>query len=135
MRDLIKQESSILQALDYPNIIAFHRAFMDKKDSLNIVMEYAEHGSLDDLIKQRKASNEPFSEDEILNFFTQICLAVQYIHKKKILHRDIKDENIFLSKNFMVKLGDFGVSKILEGTRYKASTMVGTDSYMAPEVL
>ena len=108
---------------------------MDKKDSLNIVMEYAEHGSLYDLIKQRKASNEPFSEDEILNFFTQICLAVQYIHKKKVLHRDIKDENIFLSKNLMVKLGDFGVSKILEGTRYKASTMVGTDSYMAPEVL
>lgn len=81
MRDLVLQESKILQVLDHPNIIAFHRAFMDKKDSLNIVMEYAPHGSLEDLIKQRKASNEPFSEDEILNFFTQICLAVQYIHK------------------------------------------------------
>ena len=98
-------------------------------------MEYAQNGSLEDLIRQRKATNEPFSEDEILDFFTQICLAVKYIHNKKILHRDIKDQNIFLSKNLMVKLGDFGVSKILEGTRYKATTMIGTDYCMAPEVL
>ena len=98
-------------------------------------MEYAQQGSLDKLINERKARNEPFTEDEILNYFTQICLGVKHIHKHNILHRDIKDQNIFLTKNFVVKLGDFGVSKILEGTRHKAETLVGTDYCIAPEVL
>lgn len=98
-------------------------------------MEYADSGSLDRLIDERVAANAPFTEDEILDLFTQICLAVKHIHDRKILHRDIKDENIFLHNNNFAKLGDFGISKVLSGTRAKAATLIGTDYCIAPEVL
>jgi len=59
---------------------------------------------------------------------------LQYIHHKRILHRDIKTSNIFLTSNGTVKIGDFGISKVLENTLDQASTVVGTPYYMSPEV-
>lgn len=59
---------------------------------------------------------------------------MQYIHHKRILHRDIKTSNIFLTSNGTVKIGDFGISKVLENTLDQASTVVGTPYYMSPEV-
>ena len=134
-RKEVRNESRILQALNHPNIIKFERAFKDRELNWNIVMEYADGGSLDKLIEQRKAANQPLSEDEILDMFTQICLAIKHVHDRKILHRDIKDENIFLTRGLFVKLGDFGISKALSGTRAKAATLIGTDYCIAPEVL
>ena len=67
--------------------------------------------------------------------FTQVCLALKHCHDRKILHRDIKDENVFLGSGKIVKLGDFGISKVLSGTRAKVETIIGTDYCMAPEVL
>jgi NIMA (never in mitosis gene a)-related kinase len=58
-----------------------------------------------------------------------------YIHDKKILHRDIKTQNIFLTSNGTIKLGDFGISKVLENSITSAKTVVGTPYYMSPEVL
>ena len=66
----------------------------------------------------------------ILNWFLQILLALEFIHRKKILHRDIKTSNIFLRSNGTVKLGDFGISKILDSTFEAAATVVGTPYYM-----
>ena len=78
--------------------------------------------------------SDKFEETEIMNWFVQLCLAMDNIHSRKILHRDIKAQNIFLTKSNTVKLGDFGISKVLENTVAMASTVQGTPYYMSPEV-
>lgn len=70
-----------------------------------------------------------------MDWFTQICLALKHIHDKKILHRDLKSQNIFLTKNGLVKLGDFGIAKCLSYTLEKAKTVVGTPYYLSPEIV
>lgn len=73
-------------------------------------------GDLSYHVKRKKAKNEFLPEKLILNWFLQLLLALKAIHEKKILHRDIKTSNIFVTSNGTVKIGDFGISKILENT-------------------
>ncbi len=75
------------------------------------------------------------SEDQVLNWFTQICLAIKHVHDRKILHRDLKSQNVFLTKQGIVKLGDFGIAKVLESTVAQAQTIVGTPYYLSPEII
>ena len=128
-------ESTILGKLDHQNIIKLLEVFETKtpKHIINIVQEYADGGDLSEKIKERK--KEPFTESEILDYFTQICLALKHCHEKKIIHRDLKSGNIFLMKSGLVKLGDFGIAKGLQNTMDKAKTMVGTPYYLSPEIL
>ena len=136
-KDDVLNESNILAKLDHPNIIKFYDVFESKKPKhmINIVTEYADGGDLSEKIKERKNKNNNFTESEILDYFTQICLAIRHIHKKKIIHRDLKSGNIFLMKNGFVKLGDFGIAKGFQKTMDKAKTMVGTPYYLSPEIL
>lgn len=76
-----------------------------------------------------------FTEDHILNWFTQICLAIKHVHDRKILHRDLKSQNIFLTSQGFVKLGDFGIAKTLQSTVENAQTIVGTPYYLSPEII
>jgi NIMA (never in mitosis gene a)-related kinase len=80
--------------------------------------------------KKRAQKQEFLDEKLILNWFLQLLLALEFVHRKKILHRDIKSSNIFLRSNGTVKLGDFGISKVLENTNEAAVTVVGTPYYM-----
>jgi len=66
----------------------------------------------------------------IVNMFYELALAIKYIHERKILHRDIKTTNIFITKDGTIKIGDFGISKVLEHTTSVAKTVVGTPYYM-----
>jgi NIMA (never in mitosis gene a)-related kinase len=128
-------ESKILQKLDHQNIIKFIDFFINKeKKTLNIVTEYADGGDLSEKINKQPKKNL-FPENEILDYFTQICLALKHIHDKKIIHRDLKSQNIFLTKKGLVKIGDFGVAKNLQNTWKKASTMIGTPYYLSPEIV
>ena len=78
--------------------------------------------------------NTFFTENQILDYLIQITLALNHMHTKHILHRDIKSQNIFLTKNNMIKLGDFGVSKTLESTFEKAKSVIWTPYYYIPEI-
>ena len=134
-KDDVYNEAQILGKLDHQNIIKLFEVFDSKKPkhTLNIVTEYADGGDLSEKIKSQ--NNKPFTESEILDYFTQICLALKHIHEKKIIHRDLKSGNVFLMKNGLVKLGDFGIAKGFQNTMDKAKTMVGTPYYLSPEIL
>lgn len=97
-------------------------------------MEYAEGGNLSEKIQLAKFKKQPFDTDAILNWVSQIILGVMLMHSKNILHRDLKCQNLFLTKEGILKIGDFGISKQLETMSKLAETNVGTPYFMAPEV-
>jgi NIMA (never in mitosis gene a)-related kinase len=130
-RDKALQEVQLLRSLDHPNIVRLKDSFQEK-GILHILMEYVDGGDLAQMIKQR--NSKPFSEEEIMNIFIQIILALQYIHEKKIVHRDIKPQNIFLTRVGVAKIGDFGVARTLESTQDLCQTIIGTPYYLSPEV-
>ena len=76
-----------------------------------------------DFKSKKRAKNESFSETEIMNWFVQICMALEYVHRRRVLHRDLKSQNVFLTANNTIKLGDFGISKVLENTCDAALTV------------
>eukprot|EP00854_Cymbomonas_tetramitiformis_P022692 gene22692-27392_t len=106
----------------------------DKGNTLCIVMEYAEEGELHTLIKSKGEKEEYFPESQILAWFVQLCLALGHVHSRKILHRDLKSQNIFRTKNNILKLGDFGIAKVLTSETQMASTAIGTPYYLSPEI-
>ncbi|KAG8134766.1 putative Serine-threonine-protein [Naja naja] len=77
---------------------------------------------------------ESFEEDQIMDWFVQICLALKHVHDRKILHRDIKSQNIFLTKDGTIQLGDFGIARVLNSTVELARTCIGTPYYLSPEI-
>lgn len=110
------------------------------KPMMFIVMEHANGGDLDAKIKAQRKMGVPFTERQVVDYLVQILLAMKHIHDRKILHRDIKSENIFLTSDPahpgtpMCKLGDFGISKHLSSTMAQAQTRIGTPYYLSPEI-
>lgn len=134
VRETLK-EARVMEVLQHPNVIRFKEVYKTKKNRLCIVMEYAENGDLQQKIKQQSSSGRLFSEQQILDWFTQMCLAIKHVHDRKIIHRDLKTPNIFLTKDNTIKVGDFGIAKVLAHTREKAKTVVGTPYYLSPEII
>ena len=126
-------EAEILKSLQHPNIIRCIDFFVDNK-KLCLVTEYADLGDLSKIIIYQILSGYFFCEEIILNWFTQLCFAIKYIHSKNILHRDLKLSNIFLTSKGNIKLGDFGIAKILTSKDDLAKTLVGTPYYLSPEL-
>ena len=108
-RDALK-ETTILKGLQNPYIVKYVTHFTDRK-RINIIMEYCDGGDLGGYMKKQMGRN--LSESKIWKFFIQICLGVQYLHSRKILHRDIKTINMFLMKDESLWVGDLGVAKML----------------------
>ena len=127
------REAEILKSLQHPNIIRCIDFFVDDK-LLCLVTEFADLGDLNKIIKYQILSGYFFCEEIILNWFTQLCFAIKYIHSKNILHRDLKLSNIFLTSKGNIKLGDFGIAKILSSKDDLAKTLVGTPYYLSPEL-
>lgn len=128
-----QQEAQLLRSLDHPNIVKYKESFLNPQE-LIIVMEYCEVGDLSLQMKKMKKEGTIFTENEIMNWLVQMCMGLRYVHEKRILHRDIKTSNIYLTANNSVKLGDFGISKLLDSTNDAANTVVGTPYYLSPEV-
>lgn len=129
----VELEASILSSIKSIFVVRYYDSFKEK-NFLNIVMEYCDGGDLGKFIEEKKAKNEPINEDLIWILFIKITLGLGAIHKLKILHRDLKTLNIFLSKNLEVKIGDLGVAKILSHSGCFAKTIIGTPYYLSPEL-
>ncbi|EAL72757.1 protein serine/threonine kinase [Dictyostelium discoideum AX4] len=135
-KQLLVNEVNILQKLKHQNIVRYYDRIIDKPSSrLYIIMEHCSGGDLSQLIKKCRNERTYMDEEVIWRTLLQILSALQEIHNRKdgvILHRDIKPGNLFLDENKNIKLGDFGLAKILNESLY-AHTFVGTPYYMSPE--
>ena len=134
-KEMSEQEGKILLKLKHPNIINCY-GFYYEKDKIIILIEYAEGGDLFNKIENQKNKNKNkyFKEEEIIDWFIEICEGIKYIHSNNIIHRDLKPQNIFFNKDNHIKIGDFGISKQLIN-KYYASTKIGSENYLSPEII
>lgn len=128
----VKKEAVILSSLNSKFVVKYLESFLID-NSLNIVMEYCDAGDLSIYLNNFKKTGKYLPEEKIWKIFIQICLGINYIHSKNILHRDMKTMNIFLMKDEIVRIGDLGVAKILNQNSF-ANTFVGTPYYLSPEI-
>lgn len=128
----VKNEATILSSLNSEYVVKYLESFV-LNNSLNIVMEFCDAGDLGIYLKEYMKTGKYLPEEKIWKIFIQICLGLNYIHDKKILHRDLKTMNIFLMKNERVRIGDLGVAKVLNQNSF-ANTFVGTPYYLSPEI-
>ncbi|KAI0476252.1 kinase-like protein [Xylariaceae sp. FL0804] len=159
-REQLHAEFHILSSLRHPNIVGyFHREHLKQSQDLHLYMEYCGNGDLGRVIRNLTRTNQYAEEEFVWTVFSQLVTALYRCHygvdppevgrnvlvlgakaKPKtppgamtILHRDLKPENVFLGSNNSVKLGDFGLSKMIQSHDF-ASTYVGTPFYMSPEI-
>ncbi|KAL7987344.1 hypothetical protein Chor_006263 [Crotalus horridus] len=154
-KQMLVSEVNLLRELKHPNIVRYYDRIIDRTNTtLYILMEYCEGGDLATLIakctKERHVKTLDYlecyvgsrihylDEDFVLRVLTQLTLALKECHRRSdgghtVLHRDLKPANIFLDGKKNVKLGDFGLARILHHDTSFAKTFVGTPYYMSPE--
>lgn len=132
-------EVKLLSQMDSPFVVRYFDSFLTK-ESLHIVMEYCNKGDVQSLLKKAKSKNlTSLRESLVWNIGLQMILGLYYIHRKKILHRDLKTANVFLEKksgdtHYKAKIGDLGVAKLLDTSTAFAQTIIGTPYYLSPEL-
>lgn len=125
---VIMLEIDLLKNLDHPNIVKYH-GFVKSAETLNIILEYCENGSLHSISKNFGR----FPENLVGLYMSQVLHGLLYLHEQGVIHRDIKGANILTTKEGLVKLADFGVASRTTGL--SESSVVGTPYWMAPEVI
>ncbi|KAJ5790476.1 uncharacterized protein N7518_007487 [Penicillium psychrosexuale] len=125
---VIMLEIDLLKNLDHPNIVKYH-GFVKSVETLNIILEYCENGSLHSIAKNFGR----FPENLVGLYMSQVLHGLLYLHEQGVIHRDIKGANILTTKEGLVKLADFGVASRTTGL--SESSVVGTPYWMAPEVI
>uniref|UniRef100_A0A4W3IF37 non-specific serine/threonine protein kinase n=1 Tax=Callorhinchus milii TaxID=7868 RepID=A0A4W3IF37_CALMI len=138
-KQMLVSEVNLLRELKHPNIVRYYDRIIDRTNTtLYIVMEFCEGGDLASLIMKCIRERRYVEEDFALRVFAQIVLALHECHRRSesgrtVLHRDLKPANVFLDAQHNVKLGDFGLARILQHDTSFAKTFVGTPYYMSPE--
>ena len=157
---LMENETKVLADLDNPMVVKYYKTF-NEDGALFILMEFMDNGDIGGIYKASKILEKPIPEERIYDIFIQAMRGLTYIHSKNLLHRDIKPDNLFITVDGNVKLGDFGVSAALEnendnnnnnnnfnnmnelnkkkkkmiGGVKSTGTVVGTPLYMSPEMI
>ncbi|NXH20171.1 NEK4 kinase, partial [Bucco capensis] len=131
-RKSAEQEAQLLSQLKHPNIVTYRESWQGEDGLLYIVMGFCEGGDLYHKLKEQKGKLLP--ENQVVEWFVQIAMALQYLHEKHILHRDLKTQNVFLTRTNIIKVGDLGIARVLENQYDMANTLIGTPYYMSPEL-
>ncbi|KAF5888274.1 serine/threonine-protein kinase Nek2, partial [Clarias magur] len=138
-KKMLVSEVNLLRELKHPNIVRYYDHIIDRANTtLYIVMEFCEGGDLATLITKCIKEKRYLEEEFVLRVMAQLSLALKECHSRNdggstVLHRDLKPANVFLDAKQNVKLGDFGLARILEHDTSFAKTFVGTPYYMSPE--
>ncbi|XP_078413156.1 serine/threonine-protein kinase Nek2 isoform X1 [Cetorhinus maximus] len=138
-KQMLVSEVNLLRELKHPNIVRYYDRIIDRTNAtLYIVMEFCEGGDLASLINKCIRERRYLEEDFALRVLAQLALALRECHRRSesgrtVLHRDLKPANVFLDVQHNVKLGDFGLARILQHDTSFAKTFVGTPYYMSPE--
>lgn len=131
-KELIINEILVMKDSQHKNIVNFLDSYLRSDNDLWVIMEYMEGGSLTEIIENNE---NKLSELQISVICRETLLGLQHLHKKHIIHRDIKSDNVLLDSKGNVKITDFGFCAKLTDQRNKRATMVGTPYWMAPEVV
>jgi polo-like kinase 1 len=129
-KDKMTQEIQIHRTLSHPHVVKLE-GFFEDDDNVYILLELCPRRSLMELHKRRRHVTEP----EARYFTHQIVTACQYLHDRRIIHRDLKLGNLFLNDEMQVKIGDFGLATTLDFDGERKKTLCGTPNYIAPEML
>ena len=128
-----ENEINILSNLSHPNLIKCFFSFYNS-ENIYIIMDFCEFGDLFSLLQSVKKKKVFVNEDIIWNIAIQVLVGLNYLHSKKIIHRDIKLLNLFMTKDKKIKIGDMGMSIIFDEEELIHSR-VGTPLYIAPELV
>ncbi|OXB68836.1 hypothetical protein ASZ78_002251 [Callipepla squamata] len=129
-KEKMSMEIAIHRSLAHRHVVGF-QGFFEDSDFVYVVLELCRRRSLLELHKRRKALSEP----EVRYYLRQTILGCQYLHSQRVIHRDLKLGNLFLSDDMEVKIGDFGLATKVEYDGERKKTLCGTPNYIAPEVL
>ena len=129
-RQKLISEIKIHKALHHPNIVHFEHYFEDS-DNVYFLLELCQNQSLNELLKRRKT----LTELEVQCYAVQLIKALKYLHSHRIIHRDLKLGNLFLTDKMELKVGDFGLATKLDFDGERKRTVCGTPNYIAPEIL
>lgn len=129
--ELLQREVNLMRSMDHPFIVSFYEV-LDDKDNFYISMELIENENLLDYIN----NNQGLGEQQARRVFSQLVAVLEYLHvEKRVMHRDLKAENVLLDKNYNVRLVDFGLSKAFSKNDPFLQTTCGSPAYVAPEII
>jgi serine/threonine-protein kinase len=128
--ELFMQEARALAALNHPNIVSVYDQGFDEAGHAFMVMEFVEGTTLEAMLE---ANGGKLPLEQALPIAEQLCAGVAFAHGRRVIHRDIKPANIFISSDGIVKLGDFGLARVVRELRIQRTEIRGTPLYMAPE--
>ena len=140
-QEKVEVEARALEQFMHPNIVRTFGAWKDGENHFCILMEFAEQGDFHTLLQRRWNENDAeglrfLPEAELIGYFTQLADGLAHIHSKKVLHRDLKPENVFVFADGTLKIGDFGISRLLSDASMElARSAVGSPAYLSPEII
>merc|ERR1711903_85872 len=129
-----REGARVLSRLQHPNVIRYYDSFVDWQGRLCLVTSFCPGGDLAGEVRKAREAGRPIPEAQVVAWLAQLAAALEYLHAKHVMHRDLKPQNVFIGRGGVLRVGDFGVAKAMDATDDLAQTCTGTPFYLAPEV-